>query len=105
MIWSLGELLSRAGSGVSDSISPALLSGISQVVSMSGVMGGGTREACHARIPSWRQPCLHYETCLQSFSSKVGLLPGMQVVTHQVALHGITACQKVGSLKILCCSF
>lgn len=42
MIWSLGDLLSRAGSGVSDSISPALLSGISQVVSMPGVMGGGT---------------------------------------------------------------
>lgn len=42
MIWSLGNLPSRAGSGVSKSVSPALLSGISQVVSMPGVLGGGT---------------------------------------------------------------
>lgn len=74
-------------------------------VSWAVVHSNVAREACYARIPSWKQPCLHYETCLQSFSSKVGLLSRLQVVTYQVALHGITACQKVGSLKILCCSF
>lgn len=42
MTWSLGDLQSRAGSGVSDSVSPVLLSGISQIVSMPSVMGGGT---------------------------------------------------------------